>query len=100
MPFTKGRSGNPSGKPKGAKDRYPRSAKRAVEWLLDRFGSDTDLLDTVLRQGLMARPPSSFPYLRLIIEQQLGAPDQHINVADALARKCIDEIHPGPTRAA
>ena len=78
MPFTKGRSGNPAGKPYGAKDRYPRSAKRAIEHLLEHFGSDTALLKRVLQRGLEARPPTSFPYFRLLVEQQLGAPDQAI----------------------
>ena len=72
--WTKGQGG----KPKGAKDHFPRSAKRAVEALMERFGTDTELLESVLTKGLTARAPSSFPYLRLIVEQQLGAPEQAV----------------------
>lgn len=82
MPFTKGKSGNPAGKPKGAKDHYPRSAKRAVEALLEKFGTDTELLENVLKEGLTAKPPTSFPYFKLLVEQQLGAPDQSISLKD------------------
>ena len=94
--FPKGHSGNPAGKPKGAKDRFPRSAKRAVVALLERFGTDTALLETVLTKGLQARPPSSFPYLRLVIEQSLAAPEHVVDMRDALARKLVNELHPGP----
>lgn len=80
MPFTKGQSGNPAGKPKGAKDKHPRSAKRAIELLLEEFGTDTELIGEVLRKGLQARAPSSFPYLKLVIEQNAGAPDQDLRV--------------------
>lgn len=82
MPFAKGRSGNPAGKPRGAKDHFPRSAKKAVEGLLGQFGNDITLLKRVLQRGLDAKPPTSFPYLRLIVEQQLGAPDQSITLKD------------------
>lgn len=97
-PFPKGQSGNPKGRPVGAKDKLPRTAKRAVAGLIERFGQDTDLLADVIRKGLMARAPSSFPYLRLLIEQNVGAPEQVIDVRDALSRKMVDEIHPGPTK--
>ena len=52
--FKKGVSGNPAGKPKGAKDRFghTRSAKRAVLDLLERFGNDIVLLEAALVRGL------------------------------------------------
>lgn len=80
MPFVKGKSGNPAGKPKGAKDHFPRSAKRAVEGLLEQFGTDTALIGRVLREGLAAKAPSSFPYLRLVIEQSVGMPEQGVSL--------------------
>lgn len=70
------------GRPVGAKDHYPRTAKRAITELLEKFGNDTELISRVLHNGLTARAPSSFPYLRLLVEQQLGAPDQTINLKD------------------
>ena len=87
--FVKGQSGNPAGKPKGATDLLPRSAKAAVAGLLQRFGSDTAYLATVLSKGLDAKAPSSFPYLRLVVEQQVGAPDQNL----AVTTKIVHEHH-------
>lgn len=80
MPFKRGQSGNPAGKPRGAKDKHPRSAKRAVLQLLEDFGNDTTLIRDVLKKGLTAKAPSSFPYLRLIVEQHAGIPDQNVNL--------------------
>lgn len=88
--FRKGQSGNPAGKPKGAKDHYPRSAKHAVTKLLEDFGNDVDLIGDVLRKGLTARAPSSFPYLKLVIEQNAGAPDANVN----LVTKIVHEHRP------
>ncbi len=67
---------------------------------MERFGSDVAFLEDVLRKGLSARAPSSFPYLRLVIEQNAGAPTQIIDVKAELAKKMVDEIHPGPTKVA
>jgi hypothetical protein len=66
------------GKPKGAKDRFPRSAKRVVEYLLERIGTDETLMERVLRRGLEARPPASFPYLKLILQHNELAGKQEI----------------------
>ncbi len=87
MPFVKGQSGNPTGKPRGAKDKHPRSAKRVIQELLEQFGSNTELLTTVFRRGLEAKPPTSFAYLKLLIEQQLGAPDQTVKVLPQIVFK-------------
>lgn len=92
MPFRKGLSGNPAGKPKGAKDKHPRSAKAAVVGLLERFGHDTALIERVLRRGLEARAPSSFPYLRLIVEQHVGAPDQAVTGVTRVIHEHRDRV--------
>lgn len=97
--YRPGQSGNRAGRPTGATDRYPRTARAAVDALLAQYGQDVDLLAQSLRRGLEARPPSSFPYLRLVIEQTRGVPDQTINVTSELAKKVIFELHPGPTKA-
>ena len=89
MAFKKGQSGNPAGRPDGAKDKLPRTAKAAVAGLLQRFGSDTALIGSVLQKGLEAKAPSSFPYLRLVVEQQVGAPDQNV----AVTTKIVHEHH-------
>ena len=88
------------GRPHGAKDRYPRSARRLVEQLIETYGTDPNLLDAAMRRGLLSRPDTAAPYCRMVIEHLKGAPDLHIDVAAALARKCIDELHPGPTKGA
>ena len=73
------RGGSP-GRPVGAKDRHPRSARRAVEDLLERFGNDPVLIESALRKGIGARPPASFPYLKLVVEKLTGAAEQTITL--------------------
>ena len=79
------------GRPKGSKNKHPSSAKEAVRFLLDRYGADTTLLSQVLERGLRAAPPSSFPYLRLIVEQLAGAPEQGFTVHTRIVHE-----HHGP----
>lgn len=100
--FTKGHSGNPKGKAKGTKDRFPRSARSAVKALLEKFACDTDLIDRAMTKGINARPPCSFPYIRLVVEQQVGQAEVPgvSDLAAALARKVVHECHPGPNKTA
>lgn len=72
------------GKPKGAKDRFPRSAKRIVEHLLETYGTDPTLLDAAMRRGLQARPGVTAPYCKMVIEHNLGAPDQKVSLENHL----------------
>jgi hypothetical protein len=55
----------------------------------------------VLMRGLRAKAPSSFPYLRMIVEQHVGAPDQSIalDMSETLKRKVVHELHPGPNKS-
>ena len=78
--------GNP-GKPEGAKDLVPRSAKAAVAGLLERFGNDTAMIGQAIRDGITAKAPSSFPYLRMVIEQQVGAPEQPIGLTTTIVHE-------------
>lgn len=68
------------GRPKGSKDRVPRSAKRMVEDLLERLGADPKVIEPALLKGIAAKPPSSFPYIKLLVEKLTGAPEQTINL--------------------
>lgn len=76
--FRKGQSGNPAGKPLGAKDHHPRTAAAAVRNLLDEFGNDVELIRDALTKGLRAKAPSSFPYLRMVVEHHAGSPEQTV----------------------
>ena len=40
------------------------------------------MLGSVLEKGLRAKAPSSFPYLRLIVEHHLGLPEQVISMKE------------------
>ena len=87
-----------TGRPKGIKEKLPRSAKRIVEHLLETYGTDLALLDAAMRRGLKARPGPAAAYCKMVIEHLKGAPDQHIDVASALAQKFTHELHPGPSQ--
>ena len=87
MPFKKGQSGNPAGRLKGKKDLIPRSAKRAVAGLIERVGSDTVVMGRLLREGLHVKPPGNFPFFRLVVEQQIGAPEQPISGQTIIVHK-------------
>jgi len=67
------------GRPKGAKDKYPRTGRAAINRLLEEFALDPDLLRTALLRGLGARAPASLGYAKLLIEQRLGAPEQTVS---------------------
>lgn len=84
------------GKPKGAKDKHPRSARAAVNKLLEDFGNDVQLIGEAIRRGITARAPSSFPYIKMVVEHHVGQPEQTVNVD--LAKKVVHELHPGPTK--
>lgn len=86
-PFVKGDAR--AGRRRGSRDTVPRSGRAAVRMLLEQFGHDVELLRSALRAGLEAKPPASFPYLKLIIEQNTGQPEQQV----AVVTKIVNEIH-------
>ena len=80
-PFQKGAPG----KPKGAKDRYPRSAKRAMELMLEAYAlGKLPMVMQALDKGIAARPPSSARYIEMIIEHVKGLPDQKVDLASKI----------------
>lgn len=85
MPFAKGKSGNPNGKPKGAKDKRPRSARAAVNQLLDAYGMDVSKIKAAIDAGLEANPPNSLGYVKLVVEHQVGQPEQTLNVPGSVS---------------
>ena|SRR3990167_82930 len=80
------------GKPKGAKDKLPRSGRACIRMLLEKYGSDEALLSQALSGGLEAKAPINFPYLKLLIEQHAGAPEQALSVTT----KVVHEYHEAP----
>lgn len=78
--WTKGQGG----KTKGAKDRFPRTARAAVTKLLEDFGNDVQLIEATLKRGLAAKPPSSFPYLKMVVEQNVGQAELPVTIPEAI----------------
>jgi hypothetical protein len=87
--FVKGQSGNPQGRPPGIVEQVPRSDKAKLLALFQRLGGDTNVMGKVLRDGLNAKAPVNFPYFKLLVENNVGLPDQNLN----LATKVVHEIH-------
>ena len=82
MRFRPGVSGNPAGKPRGARDRYPRSAKRAMELMLEAYARQKlPMVMAAMDKGIQARPPHSAGYLKLAIDHVKGLPDQTLDLA-------------------
>jgi hypothetical protein len=72
--FKPGVSGNPKGRPKGIKERGPRSPlKRAIAALLDEHGGHAAILDAIL-EGLGDRR-RALGFLELIgkVEKEIGS---------------------------
>lgn len=77
--WAKGQSGNPTGRPIGAKDLAPRTAKAAIQTILEMYAQD-QAWQLALEAGLRARPPYSAPYLRLLLDHIAGFPDQPLRL--------------------
>ena len=78
-------SGNPAGKRRGARDRFPRSAKRAMELMLEAHARQKlPMIVAALDKGIQARPPFSAGYLKLAIDHVKGLPDQTLDLAQKI----------------
>lgn len=80
MPRTRTTWTTSRGRPRGAKDKTPRTAKRVVEWLLERYALDVGLFDKAMRAGLRAKPGTSAAYCRMVLDHHAGAPDQAVTL--------------------
>lgn len=56
------------------------------------------MIGKALRDGVTAKAPINFQYVKLLIEQQVGEAEQNITLD--LAKKVIHELHPGPGKTA
>lgn len=60
------KKGHGKGRPKGAKDKVPRSFKASIRVLYQQLAADRpDLFENAVVKGLSAKPPFSFQYLQM-----------------------------------
>jgi hypothetical protein len=72
------RKGGP-GRPKGSKDRVPRSFKASLFSVFDRLETERpDLFEAAVIAGLEAKPPASFQYLQLWAHYREGKPTEKV----------------------
>ena len=91
MPFTKG---NP-GRPKGAINKSTREVKAFARAIVE----DPEYVDSLRRRLVSGRAPHMEP---IMFYYAYGKPKEVVDTpgltsaVEALARKAIDELHPGP----
>lgn len=69
------------GRPLGAKDKLPRSAKASIKKIFEEVGStDPEMIRAAIMRGLQAEPPKSFPYLQLAAAYVDGRPVETVKV--------------------
>lgn len=93
---TQFKSGN-AGRPRGAKNKTPRSVKRSLAEVLEHIERDHDGdIQAALLAGIRAKPPKSFPYLQLAYHYRVGKPKDtmDVNVTQPVVFECFE---PEPT---
>lgn len=69
------------GRPKGSRDKIPRSFRASVAQLYrDLADEQPELYRDAIERGLRSEPPKSFPYLQLAASYIDGKPRDHIDV--------------------
>ena len=64
-----------SHRPKGAKDKVPRSLKASIRAICRAIGTEKpEVIERALLEGIKARPPKSFQYLQLWAHYTDGKP--------------------------
>lgn len=95
--FAPGVSGNPGGRPKSERN-----------YLIAQYGPDGETLHALMDQILAndrTPPHVRVDILKFKLERLAGKAPQTVDVpqlgamAEALARKVVHELHPGPTQA-
>lgn len=89
--FTKG---DPrAGRPKGSRDKIPRSFKTSVRALFEEVANQKpDLLKSTIERGLKAAAPKSFQYLQLAAYYIDGKPAETIKVQPDLSKLTDEEL--------
>jgi hypothetical protein len=101
--WTKATRPKSPGRPKGAKDRVPRSFKGSIKAIFEEIASqDPELIYKAVEKGLKAPAPKSFQYLQLVTAYIDGKPtdavpaDQVRRIVRELAGLFLDVV-PDPT---
>ena len=97
--YQKGQSGNPAGRPVGAKDKVPRGFRALAQEVVAEHSDD---VQRALLNGINSR--HSFRYLMILAHLEKQQHEHDVlgvsEFASALSRKVIHELHPGPSKAA
>lgn len=89
--WTKATRPRSPGRPKGAKDKHPRTWKGTIKSIFEEIASDDpDLLRNAIIKGLKAPAPKSFHYLQIMTHYIDGKPVEAVPVADV--RRLVREI--------
>ena len=72
------------GRPKGRRDKVPRSLKMAFRDVYEQLASENPkVILRAIKRGLEAPPPASAAYLRIWSEYQLGRPVERVELGGA-----------------
>ncbi|MBI3988856.1 MAG: hypothetical protein HY347_04485 [candidate division NC10 bacterium] len=79
--WPKGVSGNPQGRPKGAKDHVPRSVKASIKAVFEELGqTDYETWKEAIRRTLAKGGRDAFPYFQLAAYYLDGKPVETVKV--------------------
>jgi hypothetical protein len=78
------------GRPKGRKNRVPKSFKASIKAVLELIATDDPaLIEKAVRRGLNGRPRESFPFIQLAAHYIDGKPADTIQVKSKTGAPCV-----------
>jgi hypothetical protein len=84
--------GKRGGRPPGAKDKVPRSAKASIAAIFREIATtDPDAIRKAIYAGLTAEPPKSYQYVALAAAYLDGKPESNVKVEVSMKR--ITTVH-------